>query len=163
MQETPVWFLVGKIPWSRDRLPTPVFWPGEFHGVAKSWIRLSNFHNQMRTNKGHLFWTCSLRGVSQHRWHFCWDWKAGRGVEKLHSRKMRRLQVHPNGRLLALRSCRCAREAGLHMWVVMNVYLTSSAAAAKSLQSCPTLCNSTWISLVGPKLGVETKIREAVS
>ena len=25
MQEIPVWFLVGKIPWRRDRLPTPVF------------------------------------------------------------------------------------------------------------------------------------------
>ena len=41
---------VGKIPWSRERLPTPVFWPGEFpgshtvHGVAKSWTRLSDFH-----------------------------------------------------------------------------------------------------------------------
>ena len=23
---------VGKIPWRRDRLSTPVFWPGEFHG-----------------------------------------------------------------------------------------------------------------------------------
>jgi len=23
---------VGKIPWRRDQLPTPVFWPGEFHG-----------------------------------------------------------------------------------------------------------------------------------
>ena len=22
----------GKIPWRRKRLPTPVFWPGEFHG-----------------------------------------------------------------------------------------------------------------------------------
>ena len=32
MQET--WFnpWVGKIPWRRERLPTPVFWPGEFHG-----------------------------------------------------------------------------------------------------------------------------------
>ena len=28
MQET--W--VGKIPWRKERLPTPVFWPGEFHG-----------------------------------------------------------------------------------------------------------------------------------
>ena len=29
------WFdpWVGKIPWRRDRLPTPVFWPGEFHGL----------------------------------------------------------------------------------------------------------------------------------
>ena len=23
---------VGQIPWRRERLPTPVFWPGEFHG-----------------------------------------------------------------------------------------------------------------------------------
>ena len=23
---------VGKIPWRRDWLPTPVFWPGGFHG-----------------------------------------------------------------------------------------------------------------------------------
>ncbi|MDK7200534.1 hypothetical protein, partial [Corynebacterium amycolatum] len=39
MQET--W--VGKIPWRNERLPTPVFWPGEFHGLyivhgdTKSW------------------------------------------------------------------------------------------------------------------------------
>ena len=25
---------VGKIPWRRERLPTPVFWPGEFHGLC---------------------------------------------------------------------------------------------------------------------------------
>ena len=24
---------VEKIPWRRERLPTPVFWPGEFHGL----------------------------------------------------------------------------------------------------------------------------------
>ena len=23
---------IGKIPWKREQLPTPVFWPGEFHG-----------------------------------------------------------------------------------------------------------------------------------
>ena len=39
----------GKIPWIRERLPTPVFWPGEFQGlyspqVAKNWTRLSDFH-----------------------------------------------------------------------------------------------------------------------
>ena len=43
MRETWVRSLGGKIPWKRERLPTPVFWPGEFHGlyivhgVAKSW------------------------------------------------------------------------------------------------------------------------------
>ena len=40
---------VGKIPWRRERLATPVFWPREFHGlyivhgVAKSQIGLSDF------------------------------------------------------------------------------------------------------------------------
>ena len=28
---------VGKIPWNRDGLPTPVFWPGEFHGLYSLW------------------------------------------------------------------------------------------------------------------------------
>ena len=32
---------VGKIPWIRERLPTPVFWPGEFQ---KSHTRLSGLH-----------------------------------------------------------------------------------------------------------------------
>ena len=26
---------VRKIPWRREELPTPVFWPGEFHGGCK--------------------------------------------------------------------------------------------------------------------------------
>ena len=28
---------VGKIRWRRDRLPTPVFWSGEFHGLDSPW------------------------------------------------------------------------------------------------------------------------------
>ena len=32
MLETGLQSLVGKIPWRREWLPTPVFWPGEFHG-----------------------------------------------------------------------------------------------------------------------------------
>ena len=30
---------VRKIPWRRERLPTPVFWPGEFHGMYSPWGR----------------------------------------------------------------------------------------------------------------------------
>jgi len=26
-----------KIPWRRERLPTPVFWPREFHGLYSPW------------------------------------------------------------------------------------------------------------------------------
>ena len=41
---------VGRIPWRREQLPTSVFWPGEFHGlfhgITKSWTRLSDFHFQ---------------------------------------------------------------------------------------------------------------------
>ena len=37
MQETWVWSLGGKIPWRREKLPTPVFWPGEFHGLYSPW------------------------------------------------------------------------------------------------------------------------------
>ena len=34
---TPGLPLVGKIPWRRERLSTPVFWPGEFHGLYSPW------------------------------------------------------------------------------------------------------------------------------
>ena len=49
------WFnpWVGEIPWRSERLPTPVFWPGEFHGLYSPWghkesdtterLSLSNF------------------------------------------------------------------------------------------------------------------------
>ena len=33
MLETWVQSLGWKIPWRREQLPTPVFWPGEFHGL----------------------------------------------------------------------------------------------------------------------------------
>ena len=28
---------LGKIPWRRERLPTPVFWPGKFHELYSPW------------------------------------------------------------------------------------------------------------------------------
>ena len=53
MRETWVRSWVGKIPWRRERLPTPVFWPGEFHGLYSPWVtksrtQLSDFHFQYR-------------------------------------------------------------------------------------------------------------------
>ena len=48
MQETGFNLWIRKIRWRRERLPTPVFWPEEFHGlvhgVAKSQTELSEFH-----------------------------------------------------------------------------------------------------------------------
>ena len=37
MQETWVRFLGGGDPLEKERLPTPVFWPGEFHGLYGPW------------------------------------------------------------------------------------------------------------------------------
>ena len=41
----------GKIPWSRERLPTPVFLPGKFHGqrnlVGSSGVAESNMIEQL--------------------------------------------------------------------------------------------------------------------
>ena len=39
---------VGKIPWRRERLPTPVVWPGEFHGLPMG--SASMFCYYMRRN-----------------------------------------------------------------------------------------------------------------
>ena len=39
MWETWVQSLGREIPWRRERLPTPVFWPGEFHGLYSPWGR----------------------------------------------------------------------------------------------------------------------------
>ena len=36
---------VGKIPWRRERLPTPVFWSGEFHGLYSPWGHKELGHN----------------------------------------------------------------------------------------------------------------------
>ena len=45
MQETQVRSLVRKIPWRRDRLPTPVFLPGEIHG-QRSLVGLRSMGSQ---------------------------------------------------------------------------------------------------------------------
>ena len=40
MLETWAQSLVGKIPWRRERLPTPIFWPREFHGLCSPWDQI---------------------------------------------------------------------------------------------------------------------------
>ena len=52
---------VGKIPWRRERLLTPVFQLGEFHGlyspgVAKSRTQLSDFHFHFVMSKTNVGW-----------------------------------------------------------------------------------------------------------
>ena len=45
-------------PWRRERLPTPVFWPEEFHGLYSPWgckelDRLSDFHSFIHPTSDH--------------------------------------------------------------------------------------------------------------
>ena len=56
---------VGKIPWRKEQLHTPVFWPGEFHGLHSSWgCRVGH--------DGVTFtFTFSLEWGLRIRWHWC--------------------------------------------------------------------------------------------
>ena len=43
---------VGKIPWRRERLPTPVFWLGEFNGLYSPWGRKELGTTEPLSHKG---------------------------------------------------------------------------------------------------------------
>ena len=60
MQETRIWFLVGKIPWRRKRQPTPVFLPGESRG-QRSLEGYSPQGHKLQTTK----WKQSRKVVSR--------------------------------------------------------------------------------------------------
>ena len=64
MQETPIRFLGWnsirlKIPWRRERLPTPVFWPREFHGLYSPWGH-KELDMTERLSLSLSFWTLPL-------------------------------------------------------------------------------------------------------
>ena len=69
---------VGKISWRRERLPTPLFWPGEFHELyspwdhKKSWTRLSNFHFHVHSRNKELLPFTPLVGVLSGLWLAVW-------------------------------------------------------------------------------------------
>ena len=53
---------VGKIPWRRERLPSPVFWLGEFRGLYSPWSRKEpdttrdfHFHTQYSQSSNQIF------------------------------------------------------------------------------------------------------------
>ena len=60
---------VGKIRWRRERLPTPVFQPGEFyglvHGIAKSQTRLSDFHFYFTSHQEETFHGQSILEITR--------------------------------------------------------------------------------------------------
>ena len=56
MQETWVPSLGWKIFWRRERLPTPGFWPGEFHGLYSLWGQKDLLEEGMAAHFSSLTW-----------------------------------------------------------------------------------------------------------
>ena len=54
---------VGKIPWRRERLPTVVFWPGEFHGLYNPWD-----HRELNTTERLSHFLKSLLEINETKW-----------------------------------------------------------------------------------------------
>ena len=42
----------GRFPWRRDKLPTPVFWPGKFHGLHSPWGHKESVTNERLSHSG---------------------------------------------------------------------------------------------------------------
>ena len=51
VQETGFDLCVGKIPWRREWLPTPVFWPGEVHGQRSLAVCSPCGHKELDTTE----------------------------------------------------------------------------------------------------------------
>ena len=61
MQEASFNLWVRKIPWRRERLPTPVFWPGEFHGLHRPWCgKESDTSEQLSFQNIRCFFQCHV-------------------------------------------------------------------------------------------------------
>ena len=65
MWETRVQSRVGKIPWRRGTLPTPVFWPGEVHGLYSPWDRKESDRTERLSLHITLSGLCSCLGLRQ--------------------------------------------------------------------------------------------------
>ena len=72
---------VEKILWRRDGLPTPVFRPGEFQGLAKNWKQLSDFDTDMK-ERIEIGWQ-EERRESKPDYRFFKNWKKFESVEML--------------------------------------------------------------------------------
>ena len=65
MQETQFNPWVGKIPWRREQLPIPVFWPGEFHGLYSPWgHKKLDTTERLALNFTSLFWALVFLGCT---------------------------------------------------------------------------------------------------
>ena len=75
----PSLFWVRKICWRRDRLPTPEFWPGRFHGLYSPWgWKESDMTEWLSLKFENIFTLLSQLIDGLARYRGCpggWDWK----------------------------------------------------------------------------------------
>ena len=57
---------VGKVPWKREWLPTPVFLPGEFHGQRSLAVSLRDCKELDTTEQLALCSSAAMKGIVRH-------------------------------------------------------------------------------------------------
>ena len=59
---------VAKIPWRRERLPTPVLWPGEFHGLYRPrGCKESDVTERLSLSSGQILRRLTARSLRKHK------------------------------------------------------------------------------------------------
>ena len=61
---------VGKLAWRRESVPTPIFWPEEFHGLSGPWGHKESDTTEQLSHK-HMVtygWLMLMFGRKQHNW-----------------------------------------------------------------------------------------------
>ena len=76
MQETCVWSLGWEDPLEKGKLPTPVFWPEEFHGLYSPWgfKELDMFEQLLLSLSNILGTVVKLTLPLKHSWKFIQHW-----------------------------------------------------------------------------------------
>ena len=81
---------VGKIPWRRERLPTPVFSPGEFHGLYSPWGRKeSDTTEQLSLSLSHF----TDKKSAEARVGMVWEGGKGGHLQRLKRRSLTRSEA----------------------------------------------------------------------
>ena len=94
--------LVGKISWRWERLPTPVFWPGEFHGL-QSMLQIVG-HDPGVGNGTPFQYSCLENSMDRGAWL-----AVVHGVSKSQTQLSDWAHTHTE-------QCKARAETGTHLW-----------------------------------------------
>ena len=79
-----------EVPWRRERLPTPVFWPEEFHGLYSPWGRKeSNTTEQLSLSLSHF----TVEKSAEARVGLVWEGGKAGHLQRLKGRSLTRSEA----------------------------------------------------------------------